>query len=267
MLTPQLASPAEIKTLTAYIDSDDWVMEQKLDGHRVLLCSPGADMAPTALTRNGSIYTRTLPKAIRDFRFPPGEWVLDGELVDGTYWIFDLARSPVPGAEKADCTTRRQLLEILLNQIRHPFKIVPRAITRDEKLALAKASLELNFEGLILKRSTSLYKGGRSTDWLKVKYVVTADCIVTGVRTDGKESADLGLVDSNLRTVVDVGRCSLIGKPAVKNGDVVEVRYLYAGAGGRLFQPTLLKIRTDKTQAECTTDQMKHVDKTVMEVL
>jgi bifunctional non-homologous end joining protein LigD len=274
MLLPQLAQAAEITDLDHFLKDDRWVIEQKLDGNRLLLMSPDMDMPPTALTRAGTIYSKRLPKSIVDYRFPTGEWILDGELVGDTYWVFDLLKIPSGGSGSGDLTctplsSRRVMLEQLLQVIRHPFRIVPQAQTADEKIALAARSLQDNFEGLLLKNAMSKYApGARNSDWLKLKYVVTADVVVLAVRDDGKESLKLGLYHGGVMT--EVGRCSLIGKEKrgkVSVGDVIEVRYLYTGAGGRLYQPTMLRIRNDKLATDCDTAQLKMVNKAVLETL
>ena len=275
MLYPQLAQTTEATSLAEFIRDDSWVMEQKLDGHRILL-TLHQDAPPTAVTRGGTLYTRKLPKAIQDYRFPvEGEWTLDGELVGDTLWVFDI---PVANASLIDqpLWVRRATVEALLAQIEHPFKLVPQARTADEKISLAEAAIANHFEGLVLKKVDSPYRsGGRTPEWLKLKFVATADCIVVGVRTDGKDSVDLALVDPAIQATgkapwVPVGRASLIGKEkagAIGLGDVVEVRYLYTGAGGRLYQPTILRKRDDKLPHECTTDQLKFVNKEVLETL
>jgi ATP-dependent DNA ligase len=154
-----------------------------------------------------------------------------------------------------------------LTTFRHPFKIVPQAETIDDKLRLADLSLGQNFEGVMLKRTDATYQPNqRSHLWVKVKYTPTADVVALAVRDDGKESVKLGAyVDGEF---VHIGRASLLGKEkaqAIKPGDVLEVRYLHVGNGGRLVQPTVLRVRDDKTPQECTTDQFKTVNKTVLE--
>ena len=278
MLFPQLAKSAEVTSLEAFIKDDRWVMEQKLDGNRILLMSPGMDMPPNAITRNGSIYSKRLPKSVTEFRFPEGNWALDGELVGDTFWVFDMPLMPQI-TEDSDgrpilpvsypLQDRRVMLETFMRTVPNNFKLVPQAKTIDEKVRLASKALQECFEGLLLKRVDSPYRsGGRTEEWLKVKFVSTADCIVTGVRTDGKDSVDLGLYDGS--TIVPVGRASLIGKEkngTIAVGDVIEVRYLYTGAGGRLYQPTILRKRDDKAMHECTCDQLKMVNKEVLEAL
>lgn len=283
MIRPQLAKEATVTSLSHFIESDKYVMEQKLDGHRLLLCSPGGDFPPTALTRAGTPYTRRLPKALLDFRFPPGygpmEFILDGELVDGVFYAFDIIVKGVVD-ETAPLRNRRTILDQHLAWRRgcEAIKVVPQAKTLEQKIALSERALASNYEGLIIKDSNAPYRSGmRTEEWLKVKFVTTADCIVMDVRDDGKESARLGMIHwtgpgitHDNYQLVDVGRASLIGKEKageIKKGDVVEVKYLYTGAGGRLYQPTILRKRDDKQMYECDIATLKHVNKSVLEVL
>lgn len=284
MIFPQLAEEANVQNLQSYLEGD-WVMEQKLDGHRILLCSPGGDFPPTALTRNGTPYTRRLPKALQEFRFPndpnPQSFILDGELVDGVFWVFDIPQSPAtdPTMSLAD---RRFVLEHtfdLWSRGNPAIRLVPQARSFEDKVKLAEHALSNNFEGLIFKRPSSPYRSGaRTSEWTKLKFVTTADCVVLGVRDDGKDSVSLGMYETAMvgplhketQILLPVGRASLIGKEkngTINQGDVIEVRYLYVGANGRLYQPTIMRKRVDKTAKECLTSQMKHVNKSVLEVL
>lgn len=287
MIQAQLAKQAEVTSLGSYINDDNWVIEQKLDGHRILLMA-GADGIPTAITRNGDIYSKRLPKAIAEFRFPTEDnvpWVLDGELVGDTFWVFDMPGYPhlnfdptgmMPTVQQmADKTPyplwlRRNLLEAFMDQVEHPFKLIPQAKTPDEKIHLAETSLQNNYEGLVLKNREAVYaSGGRTPDWLKVKYVTTADCVVLDVRDDFKDSVRLGMYDPS-GAVREVGRSSLIGKEKnglIAKGDVLEVKYLYCGSNGRLYQPTIVRKRDDKSPQECTDDQLKYVNKDVLQSL
>lgn len=275
MYAPMLAASAEPTQLKMYIEDDKWVIEQKLDGHRILLVDPQENMPPTAITRNGNLYSKGIPTAVRNFRFPAQgahPWVLDGELVDGTYWVFDLLSIPTDGSfGQQPLHVRRAGLEALLANVPHPFKLVPQAKAVDEKIRLAEIAIEQNFEGLMLKhRDSKNEPGRRSSTTLKLKFTATADVIVMDVRDDGKDSVRLGLFDPALDKVVEVGRSSLIGKEkkgAIVVGEVLEVKYLYVGAGGRLYQPTILHKRPDKVLSECTPDQLKPVNKEVLEAI
>lgn len=270
-LVPQLATSTDLPVVGHYVIDDSWVAEQKLDGHRIMLVGPGTG-APAAITRNGTSYTRPLPTAVRNWTVPASydtaPFVLDGELVGQTYWVFDFL---LAGGELNDTPLRdrRVILEQFFNMFPDaPFKLVPQARTSAEKEALMERAVADNLEGLIFKRADSRYfPGSRSPHWLKAKFVATVDVVIMDVRDDGKDSAKLGIVrDCEL---VEIGRCSLIGKPAVVVGDVVEVRYLYVPdrAKPRLYQPTLLRVRTDKGPLECDGRELKYTNKSVLATL
>lgn len=269
MISPQLALEATVTSLEAFILDNNLAFEQKLDGNRVMLMFvDGA--APVPLTRGGRLYSKSIPKLVSDLRMPEGTWVIDGELVNKAYWAFDLPLSPATDATMS-LRQRRAALLTLIKTLRLPgLDLVPQAVTRDEKIALAKRALERNFEGLLVKRLDSRYhSGGRNDSWLKVKFTATVDVIVTDVRADGKDSVGYAVLDSKGK-LRDLGRASLIGKEKqaqILPGDVLEVRYLYVGANGRLYQPTIMRKRTDKFANECTDAQLRHVNKEVLEAL
>lgn len=269
-LAPQLAEEAELATLDRLINDPRYVAEQKCDGNRIIVTGKEGQH-PVALTRDGNLYSKRIPKDIEQMFWPMDGLAIDGELVDKTFHAFDVPMIPGQSAF-LPLNLRRTILEtlILTAPFQHPFKLLYQARTTAEKQGLADATFANNAEGLVFKRADSIYRmGGRTTDWLKVKYTTTADCVVSGVRLNGKESIDLMVYDADGNEVA-VGRTSLLGKEkrtAVQKGDVVEVRYLYTGAGGRLYQPTLLRIRDDKAPTDCTTAQLKHVSKEILEAL
>jgi hypothetical protein len=123
--------------------------------------------------------------------------------------------------------------------------VVSQARTEDEKVALIEAVTASGGEGFMLKWLSGEYTPGRrSESVLKVKFVHTADCVVLHwQRGPGTGSAELGCYDE-AGQMVRVGACSLIGKPAVVSGDVVEVAFShYRGA---MIQPRMVKVREDK---------------------
>jgi ATP-dependent DNA ligase len=272
MLFPQLAQQSEVTSLEMFLTNDNWVGEQKLDGHRNLFCSGGGDFPPSALTRNGTPYSRGLPQDLRNFRFPgdiaPHTWVIDGELVGKEFWAFDMPVSPLTSPDSS-LLRRRTMLEEFIKVAGGPIRLIPQAKTTAEKIQLAEVALRQNFEGLIFKQANSRYaSGARNSDWIKVKFVSTTDCIVLAVRDDNKDSVKLGLRSGD--SIVEVGRASLIGKEKggdIAPGDVIEVRYLYVGAQGRLYQPTILRKRHDKRPDECDVSQLKYVNKSVLATL
>lgn len=260
-IAPELATEIELTRVQKFINDSDYVMEQKLDGHRVMLVS---DDTPLFLTRGGMPYTKAVPKGLDAHGLPKG-FVIDGELINGVLWAFDVLH--VDGQlQRLPLSERRKVLNAIPES--DVMRRIPQAVSKAEKEALYALAAERNYEGVVIKRADSPYECGiRSPRWLKAKFVTTADVIVLAVGDDGKESCSLGLVDGT--DVIEIGRCSLIGKPYVTPGDVIEVAYLYANnpKAPRLYQPRLYRVRDDKTPPECTIDQLKFTNKTVMEVL
>lgn len=243
-----------------YIYLPDWVMEQKLDGHRVMLQLHGYTVKP--FNRNGEPYSRPVPVRLP---FPvSGVWVLDGELVNGTYFAFDI---PVANGRVVDMPLeqRRPLLERFVNHIQPTDTVVVlQASTTKEKHALMERVALMGLEGVVIKRKDATYT---AAGWLKAKHYRTIDVVVSATRIDGKENASLVVWDG--KDFVEIGHCSLLGasRSEVKPGDVVEVRYLYLGANNRLYQPVLERVRLDKKPLECTIDQAFKVNKGVLEAL
>ena len=272
-IIPQLAKEANVTSLEEFIKDDDWVFEQKADGTRILLHYLEGQ-PPIALNRRGDPYAKKLPKSILDFRPPNGiGFVLDGELVGDTYWVFDLLQvsfqKTISNLDTFGLLARRLTLEGLLHLFEHPFKLLPQARGRNEKLKLSEDAMNNNLEGLVMKLKDAPYRSGQRThEWVKVKFFSTADVFVTAVRDDGKESVRLGVMNGD--AIQDVGRASLIGKEKngpIELGDTIEVKYLYLGANDRLYQPTILRKRDDKLMIDCTNDQFKRVNKEVLEEL
>jgi ATP-dependent DNA ligase len=213
----------------------------------------------------------------------PTSCILDGELVDGVLWVFDLpylADKAGPIDPSHILSVRRAALEEMFTWwTPNPacFRLLPVAHLDLDKSKLALTVLQNGGEGLMLKDTMGTYRSGaRVKDVCKVKFVKTIDCVVTAVGTQGKENYSLGVYRptnapgamSNGRfELVEVGRCSAIGKAKVNVGDVIEVKYLYLGADNRLYQPRMMRPRTDKGALECTIDQLDHakVNKTVVE--
>ena len=263
-LAPQLATASEVGHITHYLDYEDWVLEQKLDGHRVMLVT---GETTKFLTRGGMPYTKGIPAGLHDHGLNDG-LVLDGELVDGVLWVFDLLTVDGKLDGMAQYVRRATLETVMLDVRTDRIRLVPQARTREEKRALFETARERGYEGVVAKRRLAGYTHGQRTDaWHKVKFVETVDVVVLTVGEDGKDSATLGVFDDGL--LLEVGRCSLIGKETVRPGDVIEVKYLYAADPDepRLTQPTMLRRRDDKRPDECLLSQIKFTDKTVMEVL
>lgn len=296
---PMTYGVAEVDALRPLAMQDDVVIEQKLDGTRALavIDATGGKAAHVRfLGRNGQ--TLKHAAAAQHFRaliptlatlFPvgeSGEIVLDGEILsdDGTFWIFDLPYMRIGGGiefvQPGDrFSERRRYLETVAAELAkvpaNNVRIVHQARTAREKHDLIARVEETGAEGVMVKHIASPYEPGkRAVHSLKVKYVRTADVVVLARDTDGAKNATLGVAVHGRLEVGDVkidsymlrpiGNCSMIGKPDAQVGDVVEVKYLYLGSGGRLYQPRLERLRPDREPASCTMEQFVAYSKAVL---
>jgi ATP-dependent DNA ligase len=212
-LQPQLAlSRKEIP------EGEEWVYEPKFDGFRVLAFVDGQDLY--LQSRTGKPLRRYFP----ELEFPPGRYVLDGELVildaDGRE-EFDALQNRLHPAESrvrmlAEQTPARLRAFDLLAEGSEKLLPLPFADRRERLEALVAAlggrkrtvagSVELtplagslakaapwleSGEGVIAKELDAPYRPGERKGMVKVKRVRTADCVVVGWRP-GKEEGTVG---------------------------------------------------------------------------
>lgn len=265
LFLPQLAEKAPIDQLDRYIHDDQWALEQKIDGHRVLMHV--IDGNPIPVNRNGDV--KKVPQPIFDAFHTEafmGHWAFDGELIDGIFVVFDLPLVPQLITPNDRYFERRKVLDQVFTMWSDPaVQKLPWSLSVEEKTLLLVAVKAMNGEGLMLKKLDSVYyPGRRSFSTLKCKFTADIDCVVMELGRGGKANMVLGVYRDG--ELVEVGDCgALTGDgPKVKVGDVVCVTYLYATTDNRLFQPTMPKIRTDKLPEQCTFDQLKYTSRTVV---
>jgi bifunctional non-homologous end joining protein LigD len=280
-LTANLAETAALKDLPRYVADDAFWLQAKLDGHRVMLHV--VDNVPTALNRGGNPYGHGCPVAILNaFKSGfAGEWLFDGELINGVYVIFDILRAGGEDLIALPYSARLLTLTRLIHggpnadgTVAPPLWTPPACVdliqtarTPKEKKALAEQVIANCGEGLVVKRSSAPYRPGRRTsDLLKIKLWSSAEVIVSEVGRLGKESVAIEIYHNGRR--VNAGAVTMLGKGMhlLRVGSVIECKYLYTVAGScKLVQPEFLKIRTDKTPEECTSDQLKVTSKDVLD--
>jgi ATP-dependent DNA ligase len=286
----------EIEDFSRFAKDDRWVAEQKLDGDRCIITirKSGGLVDVGFHGRNGEVlkhsaaeqHFETLAEELTDIWTIAHDVILDGELMPATgeYWAFDLLELNGTSCMRRPFSERRQLLEAILNgfdrlekdgritHLRRRVHLLPQSVGGAAKLALFAAVDAAGAEGLMVKRLDGTYhEGKRTADGLKVKFVKTADVIVTGrnvgdsggAKGGSKENAELAVFDAEGR-LVPIGRCSMIGKIDAQVGDVIEVKFLYLGAGNRVYQPRLMRLRPDKSPNECLMDQFTPMNREIL---
>jgi ATP-dependent DNA ligase len=207
-LKPQLALSR--KTLP---DGEGWAYEPKWDGFRALAFIDGDEVY---LQSRGS---KPLRRYFPELVFPPGEYVLDGELVilgsDGSeefdalqnrlhpaesrvamlaeqtpavFRSFDLLAVGGKSALETPLRERRAALERLIDSWKDPGSVELTPFTEDP--AEAEPWLQ-GGEGVIAKELDAPYRPGERKGMVKIKRVRTADCVVVGWRP-GKEEGTVG---------------------------------------------------------------------------
>ena len=243
-IEPQLARAA-----AALPVGPQWAYEQKFDGFRAIVFVDGAEHR--LQSRGAKDLTRYFP----ELRFPPGRYVLDGEIVidgerEGSEAFGALQQRIHPAASRIERLAREwpasyvafDLLERDGAQLLgEPFE--RRRAELDELEGLRRSELVRDAaaaerwlrssEGVVAKRLDAAYAPGKRTAMVKVKRVRTIDCVVIGWRP-GKEpdtvgALILGLYDDGALRVV--GHCS--GLKASEKRRLVEFFAAYeTGEGG-----------------------------------
>jgi bifunctional non-homologous end joining protein LigD len=175
----------------------DWLFELKYDGFRCLVVKEGEQVR--LWSRNGNLFNGSFPDVVKAVEAVPGGFVWDAELTvddDTGRSSFDrlrqraVTKTPknVRAAAKAD-PARLYIFDALSidgadiralplterkMHLRESFEnsntlIYASGIEDEGKLVFEHVE-ELGLEGMIAKRTDSVYQRGRSRDWLKIKY-------------------------------------------------------------------------------------------------
>ena len=208
-----------------------------------------------------------------------------------TYVVFDILEKDGETLTGKPLSERKAILGESLRDGEH---VVVSSFVVGEGRAYYEAAVAKGLEGVVGKRLDSPYRQGeRSREWLKVKRVRTADCVVVGyTKGNGNRAGTFG---SLLLGLYNKDRLTFVGKVGtgftdklllellatfrpyrteeqqVESSDmpagstwlrpslVAEVGYQNITKDNRLRAPRFLRLRSDKTPRNCTIAQMKPV--------
>ncbi|MDF2435568.1 MAG: hypothetical protein JWP44_5201 [Mucilaginibacter sp.] len=206
-----------------------WAYEPKYDGFRAIAFVDGDEVM--LQSRSGKPLSRYFP----ELKFPPGRYVLDGEIVidddaDPTqpkqdfdalqnrihpaasriamlaeqtpahYIAFDLLARDDESLLARPLSERRAALEAL---VREPISVTPLTVDPDQTEPWFRYG-----EGVVAKDLDAPYRPGERTGMVKVKRVRTIDAVVAGYRP-GKESGTVGSLILGLYD--DAGTLHIVG--------------------------------------------------------
>jgi ATP-dependent DNA ligase len=232
-LTPPLL-PQLARSRANLPDGDGWAYEPKYDGFRAIAFVDGDE---TYLqSRNGKPLSRYFP----ELEFPPGRYVLDGEIVassfdtlgqrihpaasriarlaeetPATFFAFDLLARDDDVLLERPYEERRAALEALVKP--------PIELTDVVRTAADARHWLHEVEGVVAKEIAAPYRPGERTGMIKIKRVRTIDAVVIGWRP-GKAERTVGAIILGLYTpdgkVREVGHSS--GFTAREKRDLVD---------------------------------------------
>jgi bifunctional non-homologous end joining protein LigD len=222
-VNPMLASSLDGRQIEEF-PAAQWFMEEKLDGHRIVVAVDG-DVRAWSRPRagaNGVGNGRSLPAHIKNVLAAFPSITLDGELCvpGGNSWqvaelqnetrlvyvIFDVLRYDGRDLTSLSTEQRREYVDGIGAVLREKGVV---SVTTTSAVAPSRETIQAWWadgkEGAILKRRSSRYQAGiRSADWVKVKRVHTAVLTIVGFETgkNGPHSAVLLRSDDGLETKV-----------------------------------------------------------------
>lgn len=240
----------------------DWVLQEKYNGHRLAIRLQ--DGILRGFSRNGT--QKEIPLVVADALAPIsriGEFWLDGELIHETgnrsgsvYHVFDVI---VDWAPELAFAARSGMVDAIITQLNSRVVVAAKTVYEElEKIGFIRTMIESGAEGVIARDANAAYEAGkRSMGCLRFKFTKTCDALVLEKSRGGKDNLILGLW--NGEQFVEVGAVSALtgDGPRISKGSVVEVKFLYVGANGKLVQPVTPRLRTDKEPEECLIEQLQ----------
>jgi bifunctional non-homologous end joining protein LigD len=180
-------------------EGEDWLYELKYDGYRILSYIEGGKVR--LMTRNGQDYTQRFREAADALIAWAGDraMVLDGEMTvtdatgktdfqalqnylkhrgsaNLTYIIFDLLALDGKDLRGERLLDRKAKLEALLQDAPQTLYYSRHVRGKGkESLAAVRAA---GLEGIVGKKSGSVYSGTRNADWIKLKCALSQEMVI-----------------------------------------------------------------------------------------
>lgn len=192
----------QLATLGARAPSgDEWLHEIKLDGYRLICRKSGDDVR--LITRSGKDWTDRFPRLVEAAAtLPCEEAVLDGEVAvlnargisefqalqnalrrkhaNVLYFVFDLLYIDGYDLTRAPLRARKEALAGLFAAAPETGPIRYSDHVEGHGAEFLKRACAMGLEGIISKRADRPYRGGRGTEWLKVKCMRRQEFVIVG---------------------------------------------------------------------------------------
>jgi len=255
-ILPQLLNSIDESLLPKLIHDDNYCMQEKHDGRRLIVQKRGQNI--TGINKKGNTVGLSLPlfNVVQAF---DADVTIDGESIGENLFAFDLLELDGVNIRSWPYRERLAALMNLLFSVQQRFiKLVETAFTPAQKLELLAKLREGRREGIVFKQLYAPSTSGRPNSGgtqLKHKFVATLSAVVAKVNR--QRSVELKLIGQH--GWVSCGNVTIPANHRIPSvGQTVEIRYLYGfKESGVLFQPVYLGVRDDVDDTECLTSQLK----------
>jgi len=249
----QLLNPIEESELDSFFKDDDWCLQEKMDGKRMLIKKSKDETI--GINRKG-LSVGAPEKMINSANALESTFIIDGEGIDDTLFVFDILSF---NEEDLRAKSYKERYEILQNiSFSEGIKLVALVEKIEDKQALFQQLKHDHKEGVVFKKLSSEYSPGRPNsggNQRKFKFYDTVSVIVTKI--NDKRSVGMSLIEKGKD--VFVGNVTIsVNKEIPKLEEIIEVRYLYAYKDGSIYQPTFLDVRNDIAREDCLLSQLKY---------
>lgn len=254
---PQLPTTlkGEEDVLEPYFDNDEWIMQEKFDGRRLLTKKVGNTV--TAINKKGLAII--MPQSIEDqLNVLSEDAIFDGEIIAENYYIYDILEYAGENLRLLPVIERLAKLQSL--PISH--LVVTTFFTPDDKRAAFQKLKQDKKEGIIFKRISSLYVPGKPAsggNQLKFRFFETSTFHVTK-HSKKARSIEVSVYDYSQAVITPL----MLGKVTIPPnwelpdiGSFVEVKYAHCFIGGALYHSVYMGPRDDQDINDCTLSQIK----------
>lgn len=251
---PQLpvAFKGEEEDLATLFASNEWVMQEKIDGQHLITKKTGQNVL--AINKKG--LSTVMPQTIEDqLNAVLADAVFDGEIIGEKYYMYDLMEF---GGEDLRKNTVEERMEKLLT-LPIANMVIPTYRTEAEKRAAFEKFKKAKKEGVVFKKVNAPYVPGKPAskgNHIKFRFFETSTFHVTK-HTKNARSVEVSVYD-------ETGKQHALGKVTIpvnfdvpEIGSIVEVRYVHCFIGGSLYHSTYVGPRTDQDIVDCTLSQIK----------
>ena len=298
------------------LDNPNYIYEPKLDGFRAFCIKSNNKI--TLISRNGNDLTSMFPELKFAEQISADSCILDGEIIiyddqgmpsfnlmqqrqqykkkisiPATYVAFDILFLENKDLTNLSLLKRKHQLKkiIKITKITNSSNKLQLSYYTSKGQQLLLLMQKMHMEGVVAKLKTGKYIQARSSQWKKIKFEKTVDCIIIGYTAKNRYLSSLALglykktqIKNQIIYIGKVGtgfteqllkQISQLIFPLQKNNTqifskdpdaknihwispeiVCEVKYAQFTATKRLRAPVFLRIRADKNPEDCNYDQL-----------